>query len=97
MQDAAQKCPPFTLICTVDAVKAKSNICTEQWFVGVDAPTKREGKPLRQLALSAVEPGGAGVKFVPEWGRNRMRGMLESLSDKNVASIKDYKPEWTSR
>jgi isoleucyl-tRNA synthetase len=55
--------------------------CTEQWFIGVDQPTKRDSKSLRQLATDAVEPGNDHVKFVPEWGRNRMRGMLESRPD----------------
>jgi isoleucyl-tRNA synthetase len=79
--------------------------CTEQWFVSVDEPTKREGKSLRQAALEAVgdtnevppaasapglpapslRPGQGrvvpGVEFVPAWGRNRMRGMLESRPD----------------
>ncbi|MCW5777036.1 MAG: isoleucine--tRNA ligase [Phycisphaeraceae bacterium] len=52
--------------------------CTEQWFVGVDTPTRREGRTLRQLALDATSES---VAFVPEWGRNRMRGMLESRPD----------------
>jgi len=52
--------------------------CTEQWFIGVDVKTKREGKSLRELGL---ETTAAGVGFVPEWGRNRMRGMLESRPD----------------
>ncbi|MCL4741857.1 MAG: isoleucine--tRNA ligase [Phycisphaerales bacterium] len=52
--------------------------CTEQWFVGVDAPTRRDGSTLRDLALDAT---GEAVAFVPEWGRNRMRGMLESRPD----------------
>jgi len=51
---------------------------TEQWFVGVDTPTKRESRTLRELAL---EQTASGVEFVPEWGRNRMRGMLESRPD----------------
>ena len=70
--------------------------CTEQWFVGVDAPLKTGGKSLRELAMEAVakaggeggETGGtpvppsdASVRFVPDWGRNRMRGMLESRPD----------------
>lgn len=47
---------------------------TEQWFVAVD------GKPvsLRKLAL---EQTAEDVRFTPEWGRNRMRGMLESRPD----------------
>ncbi|QOJ01358.1 MAG: isoleucine--tRNA ligase [Phycisphaeraceae bacterium] len=52
--------------------------CTHQWFVGVDRASA--GKDLRALALGATAPG-AGVEFVPEWGRNRMRGMLESRPD----------------
>ncbi len=51
---------------------------TEQWFVGVDAPMKREGKSLRAMALAEVE---SKVKFYPEWGKNRMRGMLDSRPD----------------
>lgn len=53
---------------------------TEQWFVGVDAPTKRDGKSMREMALAATGEGGT-VSFVPAWGRNRMRGMLESRPD----------------
>ncbi|MFG0284290.1 MAG: isoleucine--tRNA ligase [Phycisphaerales bacterium JB039] len=58
--------------------------CTEQWFVGVDVRTKRDGKALRELALAAIDTGVGGderVRFVPAWGRNRMRGMLESRPD----------------
>ena len=51
---------------------------TEQWFIGVDRPVKRDGRTLRQLALDAVEHR---VRFVPDWGRNRMRGMLENRPD----------------
>jgi isoleucyl-tRNA synthetase len=56
--------------------------CTEQWFVSVDTPTKRDGKSLRALALAAVDESNSDrIRFVPEWGRNRMRGMLESRPD----------------
>jgi isoleucyl-tRNA synthetase len=62
--------------------------CTEQWFVGVDHATRRDGRTLRDLALGAIGAGEAGsgagqdpVRFVPGWGRNRMRGMLESRPD----------------
>lgn len=54
--------------------------CTEQWFVDVNKPTKREGKGLREMALAATQDGGT-VNFVPAWGRNRMRGMLDSRPD----------------
>lgn len=52
--------------------------CTEQWFIGVDRPTKRDGKSLRQMAVASADEG---IRFVPEWGRNRLRGMLESRPD----------------
>ncbi|MCP3906337.1 MAG: isoleucine--tRNA ligase [Planctomycetes bacterium] len=51
---------------------------TEQWFIGVDRPTKYDGRALRSLALDAAE---STMKFYPEWGRNRLRGMLESRPD----------------
>ncbi len=54
--------------------------CTEQWFVDVNKPTKRDNKGLREMALAATQDGGT-VKFVPAWGRNRMRGMLDSRPD----------------
>ncbi len=60
--------------------------CTEQWFVGVNKPfsidepgAHNEARSLKDRALAAVDGGGVG--FVPEWGRNRMRGMLESRPD----------------
>ncbi|MCC6909970.1 MAG: isoleucine--tRNA ligase [Phycisphaerales bacterium] len=50
---------------------------TEQWFAAVDKP--RAGDvDLRTLALDQTRDD---VKFYPEWGRNRMRGMLESRPD----------------
>lgn len=64
--------------------------CTEQWFVAVDgrhegSPERAkggEGRNLRAMALESVNPENPGsVKFVPEWGRNRMRGMLEARPD----------------
>ncbi len=59
---------------------------TYQWFVGVNTPMKRAGTggsdTLRGMALEMTEAGRDGaVKFVPEWGRNRMRGMLDSRPD----------------
>ncbi len=70
--------------------------CTEQWFVSVEGahhtafrgPKARPGVNLRKLGLTAVDADNHGqkdgvnrVNFVPEWGRNRMRGMLESRPD----------------
>ncbi len=68
---------------------------TEQWFIGVDRPFTLPGgttsagatsggsggdqpTTLRQLALRVTEHD---VQFFPAWGRNRMRGMLESRPD----------------
>jgi len=53
---------------------------TEQWFIGVDKGFDAAGSAaasLRDRAMSAADH----VKFYPEWGRNRMRGMLESRPD----------------
>jgi isoleucyl-tRNA synthetase len=58
--------------------------CTEQWFVAVDQAfdvPQHGNASLRDRSMSAVSPGDNAVKFVPEWGRNRMRGMLESRPD----------------
>ncbi len=51
---------------------------TEQWFVAVDAPFGDEGASLRQRAQAAAD---GEIAFVPDWGRNRLRGMLESRPD----------------
>ncbi|MEX0886981.1 MAG: isoleucine--tRNA ligase [Phycisphaeraceae bacterium] len=62
---------------------------TEQWFLSVDFPigfdllgeqeTPNETLPptLRQLANKEID----GVEFIPAWGRNRLRGMLETRPD----------------
>ena len=44
---------------------------TEQWFISM------EKKGLRQDALDAVEQ----VRWIPPWGKDRIRGMLESRPD----------------
>jgi isoleucyl-tRNA synthetase len=57
--------------------------CTEQWFVGVETPATSgplKGRTLRDAALD-VTADEDRLKFVPGWGRNRMRGMLESRPD----------------
>ncbi len=53
---------------------------TEQWFIGVDKDFARTGDAasLRQRALSAAADE---ITFLPQWGRARMRGMLESRPD----------------
>jgi isoleucyl-tRNA synthetase len=63
---------------------------TEQWFIGVDAPKGgrraqdvngagiQGDQTLRAMALRATEKH---IAFYPEWGRNRLRGMIESRPD----------------
>ena len=51
---------------------------TEQWFVSVDKTIGEYGKSLRELGLESTEKV---VKFYPDWGKNRLRGMLESRPD----------------
>ncbi|MBX3384067.1 MAG: isoleucine--tRNA ligase [Phycisphaeraceae bacterium] len=55
--------------------------CTEQWFVGVDKPFSISGEQPQSLRQRGLETTAEGVRFVPEWGRNRLRGMLESRPD----------------
>ncbi|HLL90487.1 MAG TPA: isoleucine--tRNA ligase [Tepidisphaeraceae bacterium] len=63
---------------------------TEQWFVGIDKPFtpantlsgRAEGpRSLRDRAKAAV----TDAKFVPEWGRARITGMLDSRPDWNIS------------
>jgi len=51
---------------------------TEQWFIAVDKPYGDNNKKLRENALECIENS---VRFYPEWGKNRFRGMLESRPD----------------
>jgi isoleucyl-tRNA synthetase len=51
---------------------------TEQWFVAVDREMPRDGKSLRGAALEASHNG---IRFIPEWGKKRLAGMLESRPD----------------
>ncbi|HEV8606590.1 MAG TPA: isoleucine--tRNA ligase [Tepidisphaeraceae bacterium] len=54
---------------------------TEQWFVAVDKPYAVNSgggeKTLRQRALEVTD----AATFIPDWGRARLRGMLESRPD----------------
>jgi isoleucyl-tRNA synthetase len=55
---------------------------TEQWFVGVEKPFVSKPQAAEStLRAMALEQTAKDVHFVPEWGRNRMRGMLESRPD----------------
>ncbi|MBT3278431.1 MAG: isoleucine--tRNA ligase [Phycisphaerales bacterium] len=58
---------------------------TEQWFIGVDRPLGSEADAftLRSLAqdVTGKPLAEGGVDFIPDWGRNRLGGMLESRPD----------------
>jgi isoleucyl-tRNA synthetase len=60
-----------------DARSKKPTIyrATEQWFVSVD---KGGDASIRALALKAIE---SDIAFYPEWGKARLKGMLESRPD----------------
>ncbi|MBN1206403.1 MAG: isoleucine--tRNA ligase [Myxococcaceae bacterium] len=49
---------------------------TSQWFIPLDKPLAG-GRSFRQQVLEAVD----GVRWVPEWGHSRIRGMLEARPD----------------
>jgi isoleucyl-tRNA synthetase len=49
---------------------------TEQWFIAMDQPFAG-GLSLRDRAKLAIEKTG----FVPDWGKHRIRGMLDSRPD----------------
>ncbi len=53
---------------------------TEQWFIAVDKPLATTSRTLRDMAMDVARTG-SDTQFVPEWGRNRMAGMLESRPD----------------
>ncbi|HET9783342.1 MAG TPA: isoleucine--tRNA ligase [Terriglobales bacterium] len=50
---------------------------TEQWFIGLDRAPAGGGASLRQRAVEAI----AGVKWMPGWGEERIRQMVESRPD----------------
>jgi isoleucyl-tRNA synthetase len=49
---------------------------TEQWFIAMDKPFSG-GATLRGLAREAIEK----TSFVPDWGKHRIMGMLDSRPD----------------
>ena len=51
---------------------------TEQWFVAVDRGFGDDDRSLRERAQTAAADE---IAFVPDWGRNRLAGMLESRPD----------------
>lgn len=51
---------------------------TDQWFISIDKQFTNKKESLRDIALTSVEKK---IDFYPEWGKNRLRGMLESRPD----------------
>ncbi len=59
---------------------------TEQWFIAVDKPfitpdEKAAGKSEMSLRDRALHAVGRDIRFIPDWGRARMTGMLTSRPD----------------
>ncbi|HEX4002368.1 MAG TPA: isoleucine--tRNA ligase [Candidatus Acidoferrales bacterium] len=58
---------------------------TEQWFIqmdaGSDAVPAPKAPPLRKTALAQIEK----VKWLPAWGRDRMRGMIADRPDWTIS------------
>jgi isoleucyl-tRNA synthetase len=61
---------------------------TEQWFIGIDRPLARGGgdATLRERALAEVER----VRWIPEWGRDRIHGMLATRPDWCLSRQRDW-------
>ncbi len=59
---------------------------TKQWFIAVDKAPKGMQETLRELALKEVEK----TTFYPEWGRNRLRAMIENRPDWCISRQRDW-------
>ena len=59
---------------------------TKQWFISIDDEYGKENKTLRENALNVVE----NLTFYPEWGRNRLRAMLEGRPDWCISRQRDW-------
>jgi isoleucyl-tRNA synthetase len=54
---------------------------TEQWFVSLEKPYSVNGEQPKSLRRRALEVVSDTIGFVPDWGRARLLGMLESRPD----------------
>lgn len=54
---------------------------TEQWFIKMDEPFKSPDGQTASMRDRARKAATEQISFVPEWGRHRMLGMLESRPD----------------
>ncbi len=60
---------------------------TEQWFIGLDRPLAgTDGVTLRQRALAEIDR----VRWVPDWGRDRIRGMVSTRPDWCLSRQRDW-------
>ncbi|MGA1939499.1 isoleucine--tRNA ligase [Arcobacter sp. YIC-310] len=59
---------------------------TKQWFISIDDEYGKENKTLRQNALDVVE----NLTFYPEWGRNRLKSMLDGRPDWCISRQRDW-------
>ena len=59
---------------------------TKQWFISIDDEYGKEKKTLRENALKIVED----LTFYPEWGRNRLKAMLDGRPDWCISRQRDW-------
>jgi len=59
---------------------------TKQWFISIDDEYGKQNKTLRQNAIQVVED----LTFYPEWGRNRLRSMLDGRPDWCISRQRDW-------
>jgi len=59
---------------------------TKQWFISIDDKYGKENKTLRENALQVVED----LTFYPEWGRNRLKSMLDGRPDWCISRQRDW-------
>ena len=59
---------------------------TKQWFIAIDDEYGKEQKTLRENALKVVEE----IDFYPEWGRNRLKSMLDGRPDWCISRQRDW-------
>mgnify|MGYP003531316218 FL=1 len=59
---------------------------TKQWFISIDDEYGQKNQTLRQNALEVVE----NLKFYPEWGRNRLKAMLDGRPDWCISRQRDW-------
>ncbi len=59
---------------------------TKQWFISIDDEYGEQNKTLRQNALDVVN----NLTFYPEWGRNRLKAMLDGRPDWCISRQRDW-------